>query len=413
MKILSIVSTFPPFVYGGGEVSALSLTRWLAAKGHRMGVLTAAEDGQSELNGEVIDGLEVWRLRYRRQYTYSTHMKAPKWQKPLWYLQDHLDPDNRRKMSRVLDEFRPNCVMVHVIAGLGYNSLYEIGRRDIPTVYFMHDLNLVCAKGAFFSNGKECVGRCLACVAIGKLRFSAVSSIARLALCSPSKANLDAAAEYIPVKKFLNAVLLNANEYPEPTVIHSSSTKIRFLYVGRLHAAKGVHILLSALDSLAKSFEFSVNVVGSGPEEQVLRERFGDRGWCHFHGHLTEQQVSDFMEQSDVLCIPSVWQENSPGVVIHALSQGLPVIGSDKGGIPELVSNNRNGLLVPAGDTAAWRNALEAVLREPKTLEDWRANLAQETELFDQDQLGQKLLHFIVETAEMQAGNAIRKAYAR
>jgi len=207
--------------------------------------------------------------------------------------------------------------------------------------------------------------------------------------------------------------LLNANEYPEPTVIHSSSTKIRFLYVGRLHAAKGVHILLSALDSLAKSFEFSVNVVGSGPEEQVLRERFGDRGWCHFHGHLTEQQVSDFMEQSDVLCIPSVWQENSPGVVIHALSQGLPVIGSDKGGIPELVSNNRNGLLVPAGDTAAWRNALEAVLREPKTLEDWRANLAQETELFDQDQLGQKLLHFIVETAEMQAGNAIRKAYAR
>ena len=42
-----------------------------------------------------------------------------------------------------------------------------------------------------------------------------------------------------------------------------------------------------------------------------------------------------------------------------------------------------------------------------------RANLAQETELFDQDQLGQKLLHFIVETAEMQAGNAIRKAYAR
>jgi len=371
-----------------------------------MGVLTAAEDGQSELNGEVIDGLEVWRLRYRRQYTYSTHMRAPKWRKPLWYLQDHFDPDNRRKMSRVLDEFQPDCVMVHVIAGLGYNSLYEIGHRNIPTVYFMHDLNLVCAKGAFFSNGKECVGRCMACRVIGKLRFSAVSSIARLAFCSPSRANLDAAAEYIPVKKSLNAVLLNANEYPKPTVIHSPSKKIRFLYVGRLHAAKGVDILLSALDCLAKSFEFRMNVVGSGPEEQILRERFGSRGWCHFHGHLTEQQVSDFMEESDVLCIPSVWQENSPGVAIHALSQGLPVIASDKGGIPELVSHNRNGLLVPAGDRDAWRKALEAVLTQPKMLEAWRANMAQETDLFDQQQLGQKLLQFIVETTEIPAGNA-------
>lgn len=407
MKILSIFSTFPPYVYGGGEVSALNLTKWLASQGHRMGVLTAAEEGQEELHGESIDGLEVWRLRYRRQYTYSTHMKAPKWQKPLWYLQDHLDPDNRRKMSSVLDNFQPDCITVHVMAGLGYNSLYEVGRRNIPTVYFMHDLNLVCAKGARFSNGKECVGRCITCSAIGKLRFSAVSSIARLSFCSPSKANLEAAAEYIPVKKFLNAVLLNANSHPEPTVMRSSSTKVRFLYVGRLHAAKGVNVLLNALDGLAGSFKFDLNIVGSGPEENVLRERFGSREWCHFHGHLTQQQVSNFMQGSDVLCIPSIWLENSPGVVIHALSQGLPVIGSDKGGIPELVSHNRNGLLVPAGDTEAWRNALSNVLIAPHILEAWRANIAERVNSFDQKELGQQLMQFIIETTKLPAGNTI------
>ena len=403
MKILAIFSTFPPYVYGGGEVSALNLTKWLASQGHRMGVLTAAEEGQPELHGQSIDGLEVWRLRYRRQYTYSTHMKAPKWQKPFWYLQDHLDPDNRRKMASVLDEFRPDCVNVHVIAGLGYNSLYEIGVRDIPTVYFMHDLNLVCAKGALFSNGKECSRRCLICEVIGSLRFSAVSSIGRLAFCSPSKANLDAAAGYIPVKKRLNAVLLNANRYPEPTAIRSSSDKVRFLYVGRLHAAKGVGVLLNALDALAPSFRFDLNIVGGGPEEDSLRERFEAREWCHFQGHVSQQEVSNFMQQSDVLCIPSIWLENSPGVAIHGLSQGLPVIGSDKGGIPELVAHNRNGLLVPAGNEHAWSNALEHVLRAPQILDEWRSNIRQQENLFDQERLGQKLLQLINKTTQLPA----------
>ena len=114
------------------------------------------------------------------------------------------------------------------------------------------------------------------------------------------------------------------------------------------------------------------------------------------------------MQGSDVLCVPSIWRENSPGVVIHALSQGLPVIGSDKGGIPELVNHERNGLLVRAGDTDAWRRALEGVLIEPKILETWRANLAEEADLFDPVRLGQKLLEFIVDTTRISPGNSSR-----
>ena len=79
------------------------------------------------------------------------------------------------------------------------------------------------------------------------------------------------------------------------------------------------------------------------------------------------------------------------------------MIGSDKGGIPELVHHNRNGLLVPAGDTDAWRRALEGVLIEPKTLEAWSANLAREANLYDQERLGHKLLQFIVDTTKMPA----------
>jgi glycosyltransferase involved in cell wall biosynthesis len=196
-------------------------------------------------------------------------------------------------------------------------------------------------------------------------------------------------------------VLLNANKYPRPTVVHPQRDKVRFLYVGRLHAAKGVAVLLRALDVLAHSFEFDLNIVGGGPEEQSLRERFGDRKWCHFNGHVDEETVSNFMQQSDVLCVPSIWLENSPGVVIHALSQGLPVIGSDKGGIPELVLHDRNGLLVPAGDESAWRDALARILTTPEILDAWRSNMIEHADVFDQDMLGRKLMQFVVETSEL------------
>ena len=101
------------------------------------------------------------------------------------------------------------------------------------------------------------------------------------------------------------------------------------------------------------------------------------------------------MVNSDVLCVPSIWAENSPGVVIHALGLGLPVIGSDKGGIPELVEHNKNGMLVPPNDVTAWQNALESIFINPSMLVDWRIYAVQNTHQFDQDYLGNKILDFV------------------
>ena len=178
MKILTVLSTFPPHFHGGGEVSAINQSNWLAKQGHKIGVITTAEMGESELMGRQIDGLYVWRLRPRRLYTYWNHVTARSWQKPLWHLQDHLDPTNRSMMARVIEEFKPDCVNIHVVSGIGYNALYEIGKRDIASVYFMHDLNLVCSKGSFFKNGKDCVSRCRICKIVCRFRVKAVRSIA-------------------------------------------------------------------------------------------------------------------------------------------------------------------------------------------------------------------------------------------
>lgn len=127
---------------------------------------------------------------------------------------------------------------------------------------------------------------------------------------------------------------------------------------------------------------------------------YGQAPWCRFTGHVSEQEVSDQMAKSDVLCVPSLWAENSPGVVVHALSQGLPVIGSNKGGIPELVRDGITGRLVEAGDEQAWNSAIRSVLAKPSHLNEWRTKALSRAHEFNPEYLVEKYEEFLSVLAE-------------
>ena len=78
------------------------------------------------------------------------------------------------------------------------------------------------------------------------------------------------------------------------------------------------------------------------------------------------------MSDADLLCVPSIWFENYPGVAVHALEQALPVMGSKTGGIGEIVTDGQNGILVPPGDFDAWKRELTDLMEKPIVLEKWR-----------------------------------------
>ena len=170
--------------------------------------------------------------------------------------------------------------------------------------------------------------------------------------------------------------------------------RLRLLYVGRMHDAKGVDVVLRALDDMGDAGPFSLELLGSGPHEAEWRAAFADRPWVHFSGHVSRQHVADRMVQSDLLLVPSIWNENSPGVVIQALGLGLPVMASDKGGIPELVQHQVNGLLVEPGNVAAWKQALAAVIANPALLEPLRLAASADAQRFAKPALAQEILTF-------------------
>jgi len=395
MKILTVSALFPPSSHGGTEDSAYNLATWLQKEGHEVTVLTTASSEQDILSGTTQGGLKIWRVLMPRPYPIFHFPKANQWLKPLWHFLDHFHPHNKTTMGKALDEIKPDVALVHFIQGLGYNSLREIARRNIPTVFFLHDLGLACVRMSMFHKGQICQKQCMLCKASSWYKAYQIRHFSKIGFCSPSRANLDKLAQYFPVLNYPHTSILNANQYPTSTSPHTKSNVRRFVFVGRLHHTKGVDVLLQAAERLSTKHALTMTIIGDGPEAEPLKSRFGHHAWCKFTGRLTQGEIAAHMADSDVFCIPSVWFENSPGVAIHALLLGLPVIGSNIGGIPELVKDGRNGLLVKPGDVDGWENALHFAIRETEEVAKWQEYARSHAFEFNQEHIARKILFFI------------------
>lgn len=396
MKFLVISSVFPPDMIGGAEVSASNLARWLASQGHEVHVLTTAKIKEEACEDKIEGSLHMWRVWMPRPYPMFYFARAKGWQKPIWHLQDHFDPRNRAIMAKALDAIKPDFINIHVMQGLGFNALKEIGRRNIPVLHFLPDVALSCIRMSMFKNGKDCVGLCPECKCSRNVKVRYMKSLPRLGFCSPSRFNLGKVTRYFPVEDWLHTSILNANKYPAPTVKPKPFKGTRVLYVGQLNPAKGIDVLLDAVSRLNdEGLPVHLTIAGKGPMEAELKQRYGHNKWASFLGFVNHEDISNHMVSSSVLAIPSVWDENSPGVVIHALGLGLPVLGSNKAGIPELVLHGQNGLLVPPGDVDAWAAAIRTAASSSTDMQKWKKHALANAHKFEQDYLGNRILEFI------------------
>lgn len=143
------------------------------------------------------------------------------------------------------------------------------------------------------------------------------------------------------------------------------------LFVGRLVARKGVDRLLRA--AAASAVPYRVTIVGFGPQEGGLRDlaaRLGLAERVEFAGRVSEADLARRYAEADVFVLPATVDERGDteglGVVLlEALAHGIPVVGTRRGGIPDIVLDGETGLLVEDGDVAALNGAIERLLEDP------------------------------------------------
>lgn len=137
------------------------------------------------------------------------------------------------------------------------------------------------------------------------------------------------------------------------------------LFVGVLERYKNVHALAAAWRIVAARVpEASLHVVGRGRERAVIellvRELPGRVAWDEW---LPSDQVARALDEATLLVLPS-FSEGLPRVVVEAFARGRGVVGARAGGIPDIVEDGVNGLLVAPGDANALADALVRVLSD-------------------------------------------------
>lgn len=146
----------------------------------------------------------------------------------------------------------------------------------------------------------------------------------------------------------------------------------RILYFGRLERRKGVQLLLPALEKVcASGIEAELLLVGgdtpTGPAETSMRawlERAvppSVRSLVRYEPARSRAALGAAIATASVCCFPSLW-ENFPNVCLEAMALGCPVVGSDAGGMAELIEDGKSGLLFRSGEVTALAEALIRVL---------------------------------------------------
>jgi glycosyltransferase involved in cell wall biosynthesis len=129
------------------------------------------------------------------------------------------------------------------------------------------------------------------------------------------------------------------------------------VFAGRLGRQKA---LGGALQALAGTPDVTLVVAGDGPERAALERRVSELGLAgrvRFLGSVPRETVLRLFGAADASLLPSAW-ENFPHTVVESLAVGRPVIATAVGGVPEVVRDGENGLLVPSGDPVALADAI-------------------------------------------------------
>jgi glycosyltransferase involved in cell wall biosynthesis len=153
---------------------------------------------------------------------------------------------------------------------------------------------------------------------------------------------------------------------PGPSV-RERAGPIELLYVGRLASEKGVDVLIEAAAQLrAGGALFHLRIAGSGPQAQRLRNdvsRLKLEAQVAFMGAVTRCELGALYRSADILCVPS-HSDPLPTVILEGMCAGIPIVGSDAGGIPFLLQDGKAGLICTAGDARALARAILALIED-------------------------------------------------
>jgi glycosyltransferase involved in cell wall biosynthesis len=169
--------------------------------------------------------------------------------------------------------------------------------------------------------------------------------------------------KWIPNTRNKTVVIKNA--IPVKELVQNKEKIYSLLFVGRLEKAKGVDIFLRAVQIISENYkrDLRVAIVGGGNLEKETKSLAKDLRVAKMIEFLgVRNDVAELMKKSKVFILPSRW-EGLPIVLLEAMANGIPVVSTPVGGIPELLKNGKDSILVEPDNPKALAEAILKLLQ--------------------------------------------------
>ncbi|HNT55736.1 MAG TPA: glycosyltransferase, partial [Anaerolineaceae bacterium] len=293
--------------------------------------------------------------------------------------------ETSQRIGRLLANDSVDLIYAHNTFPLISPSLYDVAAsRHIPVVQVLHNYRLLCLN-AFLMRGdrpcEDCMGRPLALPGIrhacyrgsraGSLSLALMLWVNRLRGVWDRRVGRYFALTAFARQKFIQGglpadrLVVRPNYLMDPVEPGTGSGNYA-LFVGRLSSEKGILPLLATWQQL--SSRLPLWIAGHGPLAPQVEAAASANPLIRWLGSVPGSQVSTLLQRATFLVFPSLWYEGLPRVLIESFAAATPVLASDLGAMPSLVTPGKTGWLLPAGDPAAWAAGIEAILADPAQL---------------------------------------------
>lgn len=348
--VFSIV-TYWHGVKGGMEIHGKILCEGLVKRGHEVTIISTRHPNGKEC--EEVNGIKIY---YLAETGFSTYWK--KWGKESLKKFDQL---NRTKSF-------------DIVLSQSFNGYYFAKNKKkyrIPLVSFLH------GAGPYMTIAKIKIALNWQSISIIEVLKTLINFIVHyfvlhlpavlgsdLIICVSDHVK-ESLRKWYPVRKKTIYTIMNGIDTIKFSPNEQERNRLRkclgvgegellLMTSGTISEEKGHHLAVESLNILSKENNLKLMVVGDGDYRNAvsgLIDKFGLKNRVILTGYVPHESISNYYNAADIYLIPTLRAEGLPFALIEAMSIGLPIIASKAGGIPNVMKDGKDGLLINPGDT--------------------------------------------------------------
>ncbi|WP_158598843.1 MULTISPECIES: glycosyltransferase family 4 protein [unclassified Halorubrum] len=368
MDICFINGSFPPQINGGAENYIIRTANELMSRGHNVTVITTKplkKVDDISIEKTKIEGITTFKfspINISSRYSFPEKSTI---EQTIWRCFDLINPHSAFVVKKLLSKIDPDVIHTNNLIGISSIITKALKQLDAKHVHTLHDYNLICPSGSPRTDvDRDCVRSFLN----SEIVLRPFSRIQQSVLESPDI--VTAPSQHIIDTHLNRGFFCSTPTSCLPlgvTTTKQISTKqelsYRALFVGRITERKGLDVLFEAAE---RDRKYQFDICGDGTYGERVKERSAKHSNVKYHGYVSSERLARLRDKADTAVVPSLWMENSPLTIYESFANGLPVVGSNIGGIPELISPGTNGELFTPGNAKSLINSLDSMMDQQK-----------------------------------------------